>query len=292
MIDKDEIEKLVEKKVNEKVNEKVEEKISNIKQVKSEEERRNYITVVLFNFIITFIYYICIRTSKINEKFSIHNIPSFPLYQLTLNVNFDLIKGGIDISCYSFLYFKNGSTIKAKYEWFPSEDKKYYYTQPLIFLGNYPTLNEEDYLCVVVFCHESDHKKLSGKIFTLNYSTFIINSNDHIEEKKNQKIYILDEELILKSKIDEGKVYKYKIESNTIKKGDLLINYSSISECEKIRFIPKDIYGDTLFILLFEKGDILKIAEIEETTFLGIYFKYFGTIGIFVNILLFCYKRK
>lgn len=232
MIDKDEIEKLVEKKVKEK--------ISNIVKEKDEEELSNYISALLLNLLITVIYYLFIRTPQINEKSSIHNIPSFPLYNLSINVNFDLIKENIQIFCHAFLYLKNGSIIQTKEGWFHTKDEKYYYTQPLKFLGNYPILNEEECLCIVVICNERDYNKLYGKMFTLNYRTYIINSNDHIEEKNNQKIYILDEELILNSKINEGKVYRYKIESNTIKKGDIAKNFSSISEKEKLRFVPPE----------------------------------------------------
>jgi len=274
--------------------------IKNIKKYEKAKESEQYfncLSVFLLNSILALIYYIFLRTSYINEKISIHNTPSFPLYNFSINVNFDFIKENINIFCTVFLYLKNGTIISAKEDkWYPKKDENYFYyaySQPLKFLGNDPNLKKEEYLCIVVFCNEKDYLKLYGKSLTLNYSTYIINSNDEFEEKNDSKLFILDEELILNTKINEGKVYNYKLESNIIKKGEQTKNFSSISEYEKLRFVPPEKYGDALFTIILEKGDILKILEVEKQSFFDIFSTYFGTMGILVNIIfLFCYRRK
>ncbi len=272
-------------------------KIKEYEKAKENEQYFNCLSVFLLNSILAFIYYVFLRTSYINEKISIHNTPSFPLYNFSVNLNFDSFKENINIFCTVFLYLKNGTIITAKENnWYQNKDENYFYnvySQPLKFLDNDPNLKKEEYLCIVVFCNERDSTKLYGKSFTLNYSTYIINSNDEIEEKKEHKIFILDEELILNANINEGKVYNYKIESNIIKKGDITKNFSSISEYEKLRFVPPEKYGSALFTVILEKGDILKILEVEKQSFFDIFSTYFGTMGILVNmIFLLCYKRK
>ena len=165
-------------------------------------------------------------------------------------------------------------------------------TQPLQnlqYLGiEHLYLNKEDKLFIAVFCKEENYKRLGGKIFYLGYSTYLINSSYEIEEKYQYKNYYLDEELLLNSKIKEGKVYNYKIESNTLKKEDTIINFSSISEYDKLRFMPPELYGNFLFLIILEKGDLLKILEVEKPSFLWLFAQWFGSAAIIIKIVFYC----
>ena len=98
----------------------------------------------------------------------------------------------------------------------------------------------------------------------------------------------MDEELLLNSKIKEGKVYNYKIESNTLKKEDTIINFSSISEYDKLRFMPPELYGNFLFLIILEKGDLLKILEVEKPSFLWLFAQWFGSAAIIIKIVFYC----
>ena len=98
----------------------------------------------------------------------------------------------------------------------------------------------------------------------------------------------MDEELLLNSKIKEGKVYNYKIESNTLKNGDITKNFSSISEYDKLRFMPPEIYGNFLFLIILEKGDLLKILEVEKPNFFWLFAQWFGSATIIIKIVYYC----
>jgi hypothetical protein len=237
-------------------------------------------------------YCLFFRTSEINEKISIHNTPFFPLYNLSAYMNFNSTKENIDISCIIWLYSKNGNSTPSKLvKWFPfPENKNFTYSKSLLqYLGiEHLYLNKEDKLFIAVFCKEENYKRLGGKIFYLGYSTYLINSSYEIEEKYQYKNYYLDEELLLNSKIKEGKVYNYKIESNTLKKEDTIINFSSISEYDKLRFMPPELYGNFLFLIILEKGDLLKILEVEKPSFLWLFAQWFGSAAIIIKIVFYC----
>ena len=231
-------------------------------------------------------------TSNINEKISIHNTPFFPLYNLSVYMNFNYAKENIDISCGIWLYYENGtSTGLKKVKWFPfPENKDFIYSKSLLqyFGMEHLYLNKGDKLFIAVFCEEESYKKLEGKKFNLGYSTFLINSSYEIEEKYQYKHYYLDEELLLNSKIKEGKVYNYKIESNTLKNEDITKNFSSISEYDKLRFMPPEIYGNFLFLIILEKGDLLKILEVEKPNFFWLFAQWFGSAAIIIKIVYYC----
>ena len=258
----------------------------------TEEKACRYCASMCLTCIAAFGYCLFLRTSNINEKISIHNTPFFPLYNLSAYMNFNNTKENIDISCIIWLYSKNGNSTPSKLvKWFPFPEKKNFtYSKSLLqYLGiEHLYLNKEDKLFIAVFCKEENYKRLGGKIFYLGYSTYLINSSYEIEEKYQYKHYYLDEELLLNSKIKEGKVYNYKIESNTLKKGHAIRHFSSISEYDKLRFMPPEIYGNFLFLIILEKGDLLKILEVEKPSFFWLFAQWFGTVAIILKILFYC----
>ena len=271
------------------------ENIANLEGKKLENEKQKFLFIVFATLILT-IWSWKSSTSYVNEKISLRNTPSFPLYNFTLFLNFNYTNEKININFLAYLGFVNGSFTKPKkVEWKYNNKSKYFYSNPLEFLGVDPILlNKGDRLFLQVNCNEKNYPRLNRKYFTFGYKTYIINSKDEIEERLLYKHYFLDEELSLYYKINEGRIYNYKLESNIVKSGKVEKNFSSVSEQENLGFLPPEKYGPYFLSLIFEKGEILKSMEVKEISFWELYYVLYGSTGTLLGIVLYmcCSKNN
>ena len=179
------------------------EKIAEYERIKSEYKTQKFLFIAGLTLIITFFNWEFSSTSYVNEKISLRNTPSSPLYNFTLFLNFNHTNEKININFLAYLRFVNGSyTEPKKVEWKYDNKSHNFYSNPLQFLGVDPILlNKGDRLFLQVNCDEKNYPRLNRRYFTFGYTTYIINSKDEIEERFLYKHYFLDEELSLYYKL-------------------------------------------------------------------------------------------
>lgn len=267
-------------------------KISKNEKTKVEDKKFKYKLIASLTLAISLVNFFVFNNSYLDEKISLHNTPTFPLYNLTLYLNFSFPNEKIDIIFFVWEEFRNGShSTPKKVPWRCSENYCYSYSE--LFFGINPIyLNEGDRLIIKANVDAINYQRLSRKYFSIGYLTYFVNTKNEIAKRFLSKHYFLDEELLLYNKINEGKIYNYKLESNTIENGGVTKNFASISEQEGLGFLPPEKYGPFFLSLIFEKGDILKITKVKKDSFYYIFYVYFGATGTLVSIILFMLKKK
>ena len=171
-----------------------------------------------------FIYYFCISPTN-HEIVSHINTPSFPLYDLYINLPND-----IDIDC----EIKFGNKL---YDC-PKNKKKIYIKD---VINKIPTI-ETGELMVISFCiKDKNYEKMENKIVKINYSIYSFDKNYKINKLEFGRNFHLDSMIKTSNERKETKYFYYGIKSHRIDNEGDIYDFSFLNSDETVRYLKENV---------------------------------------------------
>ena len=279
----------------------------NRKEAQLQNEKAKYKCIkILLTLIFTYasaqIYYHYFRKTYISEIISYNNVPTYPLENLEICLNYDLGKN--DDFIFLLGFFPNIKDFRKK-----NQVRKYGEIASIKQIkGEYNCfkadkslkmkdiiLKQGEALFIGLKVNEKNFKNLKDKYLYFSTNTYTINSKNEI--KKNDirfKHFFLEHEIPLSYKNNVVHIYCYDIYSNTLKNGTQTKNFSSISDNEIVRYfnIERDDNSGILDIIigeidiLYERSDrLLKTVEVKSISFQEIFFMILGSVEFIIDII-------
>ena len=164
-------------------------------------------------------YYFCISPTN-HEIVSHINTPSFPLYDLYINLPNDI---------YIFCEIKFGNKL---YDC-PRNKKKIYIKD---VINKIPIIENGENMIISFFVKDKNYKKMENKIVRIFYSIYSFDKNYKINKSEFSRNFHLDSMIKTSNERKEAKYFYYDIKSHRIDNEGDIYDFSFLNSDETVRY--------------------------------------------------------
>ena len=241
---------------------------------------KKFVAIIIVDLFISLLIIYWVISPTNHEIVSHINPPSFPLYDLYINLPND-----IDIDC----------EIKFGNKLYDCPKKKKIYIKDDV-INKIPTIENGENMIISFFVKDKNYKKMENKIIKINYSIYSFDKNYKINKVELGRNFHLDSMIKTSNERKEAKYFYYDIKSHRIDNEGDIYDFSFLNSDETVRYFswnnPGYAKSGCNFKVYLTKENFYLLTERKRIHGLIIFLLLFSIVKTFIDIIDYILTKK